>query len=687
MSSRRHLSPKRQIAQLRRSNAQLQACLALHRQNDQSFYRSLFETMDEGFGILELLDGPHGPLSDYIHVLTNAAYTRHAGSCEVIGKSVRELIPDEAHLWVARFREVWRTGEPSHFEQTLIATGHVLSVTSFRIEPAARRQVAVLFRDVTERSKAEQLLQQIKKDLEQRVHIAMSERQLFAQLVDHSAANVHVLDTELRWLAINRQAKHDFHHLYGITPNVGDELPKLLPANQHDSVIALTLWQRALAGEQFTVTERFGQGAAQRHYELRFDCIRGDDGNVTAAFVFAYDISEWVNDQQRLQQAEQALYQARKMEAVGQLTGGIAHDFNNLLGSILGAQEVMQQRLQQQRFGELAPLLAVSNRSAERASTMVHRLLAFSRKQTLQPQPTDVRRLVDEMQYLIHGSLRPDLTLSCHFAETLWPTFVDPPQLESALLNLCLNARDALQDGGTIRIHGANVSLDTQLASELGLVAGDFICIGVEDNGLGMSTQVLERAIEPFFTTKPLGQGTGLGLSMVYGFARQSEGQLCIESELGVGTHVRLYLPRHRADVRRVEKPPHIAPKPDAGSVRVALLAYDMAMRQVIGEVVADLGYPVQALDSWRAAIDVCGQLPHPQLLIIDTELPDGLKGRQVAEQAMALRADLKVLFITGYDERAALGTGQPLPNSAVLRKPFNLEQLVTCVSKLLRHE
>lgn len=685
MPSRRQSSPIQQIERLQRINAQLESRLARYKQNDQHFYRSLFETMDEGFGILELLDGPHGPLSDYSHVLTNAAYAKHAGTGDVVGKCARDLIPNEADQWVARFSEVWRTGESSHFEQELIATSHILSVTCFRIEPATRRQVAVLFRDVTARSKADQMLLQINEDLEQQVHTALSERQFFSRLVDYSAANVHVLDTEMRWLAINRQARLDFHSLYGTLPSVGDAMPALLKCDQREHDMILSLWQRALSGEQFIVTELFGLSPAQRYYELRFNCIRGDDGVVVAAFVFAYDISERVADQQRLIQAEQALRQAQKMEAVGQLTGGIAHDFNNLLGGILGAQELMQQRIQQGRFDELASLLAVSNRSAQRASAMVHRLLAFSRQQTLQPQPTDVRRLVEDMEDLIRGSLGPDFVLRSHFAEALWPTFIDPPQLENALLNLCLNARDAMHNGGLVSISAENVSLDAERAQDLDLHEGDFVRVGVKDNGQGMTADVLARAVDPFFTTKPIGRGTGLGLSMVYGFVRQSGGQLHIQSELCVGSHIELYLPRYRGVATDQAYAPRTLPLPIAASCRIVLVEDQAAMRRVMTEVLEDLGHQVQVFDSGHSAIDHLYNSPRPDLLITDVGLPDGVNGRQVAEHAQALHAGLKVLFITGYDESAAFNQGQPIPDSRVLNKPFSLALLAERATELLQ--
>ena len=684
MPHRELLALRQEIETLRQRNAQLQTQLLQHQDQDQNIYRFLFDTMDEGFCIIEFFDGPHGPLSDYVHVLANAAYATHAGIPNVVGQKLREMVPDEADGWVARYGAVLRTGEPLQFEQELVATGHVLSVTTFRVEPPERRQVAVLFKDVTERRKAEQALQQLNEQLEQRVSAALAERRLFAELVDDSVVNVHVLDTDMRWLAVNRQARHDFHALYGRTPEVGDYLPALVADHPADRELIMPLWQRALAGEQFTEIGAFGQ----RHYELRFNALRDQDDSVQAAYLFAYDITERVQEQQRLAKAEQALRQAQKMEAVGQLSGGIAHDFNNLLGGIINAQELMQQRLAQQRYAELEPLLELSSGSAQRASALVHRLLAFSRQQTLQPCSTEVAALVSDMEELVRRSIGPSITLRSHFIARLWPTFIDPPQLESALLNLCINARDAMPGGGTIDIEGDNIRLDSEQARPLEIAAGDYVRLSVADTGCGMSAAVAARAIDPFFSTKPMGQGTGLGLSMTYGFVRQSGGQLRLISTPGKGTRVELYLPRHYEQ-------PAIAPRPparkalasSAGGQRIVLVEDQAALRLVVGEVLEELGYQVEAFENGPAALAYMQQCEQPDLLLSDIGLPDGPNGRQVAERCRQLYPELKVLFITGYDESAALSDGQLLQGTSVLTKPFELEALAERVRQLLADE
>lgn len=676
--------PEREIKALRQRNAELERQLAQRKDIDNSLYRFLFDTMDEGFCVIEFFDGPHGPLSDYIHVVANAAYARHAGIPNVVGQRLREMVPDEADDWVARYGQVLRTGQPLQFEQELVATGRILAVTTFRVEPAERNQVAVLFQDVTERRRAETALQQLNDHLEQRVADALAERSLFAELVEHSVARVQVVDTSLRFLAVNARAVKDFQFLFGRTLKAGDHLAECLDGFPDEYQRSLAFWHRALAGESFIEVIEYGRGNQLRIFELRFNPLRNADGGVVGAYLFVYDISRQANEQKRLLEAEEALRQAQKMEAVGQLTGGVAHDFNNLLGGILGAQELMRQRLGQARHEEIPALLDTASDSARRAAALVHRLLAFSRRQTLLPRATAVGALVLDMEELIRRSVGPAIDLSVVCAPQLWPTFIDPPQLESALLNLCINARDALPNGGRIEISCENCHLDETSAAALDLPAGDYLQLNVEDNGRGMTPEVIERAIDPFFTTKPLGQGTGLGLSMAFGFVRQSGGQLRIRSAMGEGTRVELYLPHHHEAPAPPQALPQATPLAHLGQARILLVEDQAALRLVIGELLEELGHEVHGAGDGAAALTMLEGGLVPQLLISDIGLPGSLNGRQVAEASRALHPALPVLFITGYDERAALADGQLPPRTQVLRKPFELTAITDAVAHLL---
>jgi PAS domain S-box-containing protein len=554
---------QRRIAALEAENARLKALVAADNSelkraetalaDSEQRYRTLFESIDEGFCIIEFFDGPHGPLSDYIHIEANPAYALHAGISNVVGQKPREMVPDEADGWAELYGTVLRTGVPIRFERELVATGRHLELAAFRIEPASRRQVAVLFQDITPRKRAEEALQRINETLEARVAEAIAER------------------------------KH----------------------------------------------------------------------------------------------AEEALRQSQKMEAVGQLTGGIAHDFNNLLTGIIGSLDLLQVRLRQGGTAEIDRYVAAAQGASKRAAALTHRLLAFSRRQTLDPKQTDVNRLVIGMEELIRRTVGPQIAVEVVTAGGLWSTLIDSSQLESALLNLCINARDAMPEGGRITIETANKWLDERAAKERDLPPGQYLSLCVTDTGTGMTPDVIARAFDPFFTTKPIGQGTGLGLSMVYGFVRQSGGQVRIYSEVGHGTTMCLYLPRHYGDSAETVAAAAPATSAHARSGKTVLVVDDEpSVRMLVTEVLEELGYiPVEASDG-PAGLKMLQSDMRVDLLVTDVGLPGGINGRQLADAARTTRPDLKVLFITGYAENAIIGNGHLAPNMGVLTKPFVMETL-----------
>ena len=524
-------------------------------------YRTLFESMDEGFCIIEFLDGPHGPLSDYVHIEANPAYAQHAGIPNVVGQKLREMVPDEADGWAELYGGVLRTGVPIRFERELVATGRHLELAAFRIEPASRRQVAVLFQDITARKRAEAALQHLNETLEIRIAEAIAER------------------------------KH----------------------------------------------------------------------------------------------AEEALRQSQKMEAVGQLTGGIAHDFNNLLTGIIGSLELLEVRLRQGRTSEIHRYVGAAQGASKRAAALTHRLLAFSRRQTLDPRPTDVNRLVMDMEELVRRTVGPQITLEVVTAVGLWQALIDASQLESALLNLCINARDAMPEGGRITIETANKWLDDHAAKERDLPPGQYLSLCVTDTGSGMTPDVIARAFDPFFTTKPIGQGTGLGLSMVYGFVRQSGGQVRIYSEVGCGTTMCLYLPRHygnSSEIPTITAPTASARAPTGKTVLI--VDDEPSVRMLVTEVLEDLGYsPIEASDG-PAGLRILESEAAIDLLISDVGLPGGINGRQLADAARITRPELKVLFITGYAENAIIGSGHLAPGMRVLTKPFVVETLANRIQDMI---
>ncbi len=387
-----------------------------------------------------------------------------------------------------------------------------------------------------------------------------------------------------------------------------------------------------------------------------------------------------------MDEMQATLIQSQKMDAIGQLTGGLAHDFNNLLTGITGGLELLQTRLAQGRLDNLERYITVAQGAAKRAATLTHRLLAFSRRQTLDPKPSDINRLVAGMEELIRRTVDTRIEIELVTAGGLWPTLIDPHQLENALLNLCINARDAMPDGGTLTIETANRWLDERGARERDVPPGQYVSLCVSDNGSGMSPEVVARAFEPFYTTKPLGAGTGLGLSMIYGFVRQSGGQVRIYSELGNGATICLYLPRHREAAVADEELNTVVADMQHGQAGETVLVVDdePSIRILITDVLTELGYlPVDAADS-VAALRVLQSEARIDLLITDVGLPSGLNGRQLADAARVKRPDLKVLFITGYAENAVVSHGHLTHDMHVMMKPFTLDALANRVKLII---
>ncbi|TNC11775.1 PAS domain S-box protein [Methylobacterium terricola] len=388
---------------------------------------------------------------------------------------------------------------------------------------------------------------------------------------------------------------------------------------------------------------------------------------------------------QALARTEEALRQSQKMEAVGQLTGGLAHDFNNLLTGISGSLELLQTRMSQGRLTDLDRYINAAQGASKRAAALTHRLLAFSRRQTLDPKPTDVNALIHGMEDLIRRTVGPAIHIEVVGAAGLWPALVDPPQLENALLNLCINARDAMPEGGRITIETANKWLDERAAKERDLPPGQYLSLCVTDTGTGMPPDVVARAFDPFFTTKPMGQGTGLGLSMIYGFARQSGGQVRIYSEMGQGTTMCIYLPRHYGEAEGADSMPDLASAPRAEQGETVLIVDDEpTVRLLVTEVLEDLGYTaIEAADA-AAGLKVLQSDVRIDLLVTDVGLPGGMNGRQMADAGRVSRPDLKVLFITGYAENAVVGNGHLEPGMQVLTKPFVMEALASRIKELI---
>jgi signal transduction histidine kinase/DNA-binding response OmpR family regulator len=386
----------------------------------------------------------------------------------------------------------------------------------------------------------------------------------------------------------------------------------------------------------------------------------------------------------QLRHNEEVLRQSQKMEAVGQLTGGIAHDFNNMLTGIIGSLELLRRRLARGKTEDLDGLIDLGVTSANRAAALTHRLLAFSRRQSLDSKPVEMNELVNSMGELLHRSVNESIRLDMCLEPELWTAEADPNQLESALLNLVLNARDAMPNGGMLMIETFNRKLDRDFTNAYeNLLPGDYVVLSVTDTGSGMPENVISRAFDPFFTTKPIGQGTGLGLSMIYGFTKQSHGHVSIESQVGHGTTVQLFLPRFHGNKQEDETDAQTQEVEARAGETILIVEDDPAVRALVSQVLGELGY------AWLEAADAVGAVPilesgqRIDLMISDVGLP-GMNGRQLADIGRQMRPDLKVLFITGYAENAGVRAGFLDTGMQMITKPFAFDQLTAKVREMI---
>ncbi|PPS46545.1 hybrid sensor histidine kinase/response regulator [Pseudomonas syringae] len=385
------------------------------------------------------------------------------------------------------------------------------------------------------------------------------------------------------------------------------------------------------------------------------------------------------------EQIEDALRHSQKMDAVGQLTGGIAHDFNNLLAGISGSLELITKRLAQGRVGDVDRYVSVAQGAVRRAASLTHRLLAFSRRQTLSPRVTDVNGLIHDMEELIARTVGPEIDIKVVAHDDLWPALIDHAQLESSLLNLCLNARDAMPNGGRIIIETAHASLEECTDPDHGIPAGEHLSIRVTDTGIGMSPDIAAKAFEPFFTTKAIGAGTGLGLSMVYGFVRQSGGQIRVESVEGQGTSVVMHLPRHTAESAPRPVAPEVIEEPPHHTGETVLVVDDEpSVRMLVAEVISGLGYNCLEAADAQSGLQILQSDTRIDLLISDIGLPGGMNGREMADAAGDCRPGLPTLFITGYAKTSVLDDCHLRPCTQVLTKPFGLDALAGRVTGLI---
>ncbi len=663
-------------------------------------YRTLFEAIDAGFCIIEVRFDEAGRALDYRFVEVNPAFERQTGLAGVAGKWMRDLVTGHERHWFDTYGRVALTGEPERFESGAGALGRWYDVYTFRVGDPAAHRVAVLFNDISARRNAEEMLSAS----EARLRLALD------------AGGLGDFEWDLR--ADLLRPSERTREIFAFGPDEGvraEEYYARIPTGEQDRVRAdmdadLAMGRVALSYHLHL------PGGEVRYVRIQGVVVHGADGtpermtgvfaddtereraevalrqaNETLEARVAARTAELTQAVDALHaeaveraQAEEALRQSQKMEAVGQLTGGIAHDFNNMLQAISGGLEMMERRVEQGRIAEAAGYVASAQRTVARAAALTHRLLAFARRQALQPRPVAPDELVQGVAELIGRTVGPSVAVRLDLDDGTWPVLCDPNQLENVLLNLAINARDAMPGGGTLIIGTSNTRLtETDLAGQDGARPGDYVEIVVRDTGTGMDDATRARAFEPFFTTKPIGQGTGLGLSQTYGFVRQSDGAVRLDSAPGAGTAVRMYLPRREPAAEASEQaPPPAKPDPSDIGGTVLLVEDEAEVRATVAERLREMGCTVFEAGDGTEALRLLRSCGWVDILVTDVGLPGGLNGRQVADAAREARPGLPVLFITGY-AGAALEEALA-PGMAMIGKPFTLDTLAAQVGAML---
>ena len=684
--------------------SQLQSAQTALRKSEERF-RAIIETIGSAFAIIQVkFDADDKPI-DYRFLEANPAFELQAG-VNLRGKWVTEFAPNLEQFWFDTYGHVAKTGEPATFENYANTFERWFDVRAVRVGDPDERQIAILFSDVTERRNAQERLrisEALARQNIERVQLALSAGAIIGTwhwdlpsdsfTVDEAFATVFGLDPQLGLDGLNlTQVVSNVHpdDKEGLARAIGVVVAQGGPFAHQYRV-------RRADGHYYWIeangrVDHDADGTPLRFPGVLIDveerrAIEAERDKALAALRALNDTLEIrvAERSAELMQAEEKLRQSQKMEAVGQLTGGLAHDFNNLLAGISGALELMETRIAQGRLRDLDRYLVAAQGAAKRAAALTHRLLAFSRRQTLAPRPVDVNQLINGLTELIQRTVGPGIQVETVGAAALWPALVDPSQLENSLLNLCINARDAMPEGGRITIETANRWMDREAARAQDLPEGQYLSLSVTDTGVGIPPEVAARVFEPFFTTKPIGQGTGLGLSMIYGFARQSGGQVRLYSEVGQGTTLCIYLPRYFGETPADEG---LAARLDvAGAAQgetVLIVDDEPTVRMLVMDILEDLGYAVIEAGDSLTGLKILQSDVHLDLLITDVGLPGGMNGRQMAEAGRQSRPGLKTLFITGYAENAAIGNGHLDPGMEILTKPFAVDHLISRVRDML---
>lgn len=600
---------------------------------------------------------------------------------------VAGLHPDDREATVAAFRRALDPAERALYDVEYRTVGLEDGVTRWvaakgrgLFDDAARcvRVIGTAI-DITTRKRDQAELRRLNATLEERVRLAHAERQLMADVIDKSDASVWIVDSELRLLAVNAAARRAWREIYGVEPEPGPlaEALALLPDRPWARRVE-ALWRRATQGETLTelrkVVDRRGE---HRAFEMHFHPLKSD-GRTVAAYFMVHDVTARERDQERLRIAEAALNQAYKLEAVGRLTGGIAHDFNNVLHVVSTSIDLIDRLADDpQRVRQLA---ASVRRSVLNGAKLTGQLLAFSRQQSIEFTTLCVRQLVQDVDEVLRRTVAPAELVVELPVEALWVS-ANATQLEMALLNLAVNARDAMQG------RDGRVTLFARVEQGVpGLAPGAYVCLGLRDTGAGMPPDVLKKAFEPFFTTKPVGKGTGLGLNQVFGMAQQGGGTATIDSVEGEGTTVCVYLRQTGPAaapapvVAQQQQQQQQQQQPQRRHVRLLCVDDEADVRAAMVEALSGWGYDVRAARDGEAALALVEGWP-PEMLLLDYALP-GMNGAELAARLRAVHPQIPVLFATGYADMQSINA-LPGPAACVLRKPFELAALREALAAL----
>ncbi|MDB5916993.1 MAG: domain S-box [Massilia sp.] len=650
---------------------------SLHR--SEARWRELFENMQEGFFVAEAVRDDGGAMVDFRFIEVNPAFGGQTGLDPVtsIGRHAHDIIPGMPQSLVDTYARVLDTGEANHFEVQVPAIGRVFDARARRI---SSERFSVLFLEVSARVAADEALR--------------ASEQRFRTLAQAMPDQMWTATAEgkLNWFndRVFDYSGDTFAQL------AGDACGRLV--HPDDFTACYRDWQQALTkGQPYQSHFRLRRAdGVYRWFRVRGLPVPNDSGigNIWVGIntdvqdqYDANDALQRMNDTLELRVAERsaeleavhsALRQSQKLEAVGKLTGGVAHDFNNVLQIIGGNLQLLRPVVGADQIGRARLNGAIAG--VERGAKLSSQLLAFARKQPLAPAVIDPGSLVRELGDMLVRTTGEQIDLETDIAAGLWNTLVDPHQLENSLLNLVINARDAMAGAGRLIIEVANASVDGAQARKLGAAPGDYVRLAVSDSGSGMSEEVLQHALEPFFTTKPEGHGTGLGLSMVYGFVTQSGGHLTIDSAAGAGTTVSVYLPRTLAapDATLVLAPPEVV----GGSETILVVEDDPQVREVVVALLGDLGYCVLQAAEAQAALEIVDSGVPVDLLFTDMVMPGPLRSPELARRARLAQPWMEVLFTSGYTENGIVHDGRLEPGVCLLSKPYSREAL----ARKLRH-